>query len=90
MRARYVLALAALAVLVAPAAASAHANLVRLRPANGVVLATAPTAVRVLFDDAIQPGPGIEAVRNGGLFPFRRSLVGRPRLKIRLNRVPRF
>ena len=65
MRARYVLALAALAVLVAPAAASAHANLVRLRPANGVVLATAPTAVRVLFDDAIQPGPGIEAVRNG-------------------------
>src|SRR5438128_2367056 len=66
MRARYVLALAALAVLVAPAAASAHANLVRLRPANGVVLATAPTAVRVLFDDAIQPGPGVEAVRNGG------------------------
>src|SRR2546423_9528200 len=57
---------AVVAALVAPAVASAHANLVRLRPADGAVLATAPSAVRVLFDDAIRPGPGVEAVRNGG------------------------
>ena len=57
---------AALVALVLPAAAAAHANLVRLRPANGVALATPPSAVRVFFDDAIRPGPGIEAVRNGG------------------------
>ena len=66
VRARYVLALAALAALAVPGAAQAHANLVRLRPANGAVLATPPAAVRVFFDDAIRPGPGVEAVRNGG------------------------
>src|SRR5437868_14677993 len=57
---------AVVAALAAPAAASAHANLVRIRPANGAVVATAPGAVRVLFDDAIRAGPGVEAVRNGG------------------------
>src|ERR671936_2873017 len=66
MRIGRVVACAVVAALVAPAVASAHANLVRLRPANGAVLATPPTAVRVLFDDAIRPGPGVEAVRNGG------------------------
>src|ERR671933_1505970 len=66
MRLGRLVACAAVAALVAPAAASAHANLVRLRPANGAVLATPPAAVRVLFDDAIRPGPGVEAVRNGG------------------------
>ena len=66
MRICRVVACAAVAALVAPAVASAHANLVRLRPANGVVLATPPAAVRVLFDDAIRPGPGVEAIRNGG------------------------
>src|SRR5919204_6376153 len=66
VRTRHALAVAALVALAAPAAAFAHANLVRLRPANGAVLARAPTAVRVFFDDAIRPGPGVEAVRNGG------------------------
>jgi copper transport protein len=66
VRIRTALAAAALAALAMPAAASAHANLVRLRPANGAVLASPPAAVRVLFDDAIRPGPGVEAVRNGG------------------------
>lgn len=61
-----VVALAVAAALAAPAVASAHANLVRIRPANGAVVATAPSAVRVLFDDAIRPGPGVEAVRNRG------------------------
>jgi len=66
MRIRFVLAAVTLAALAAPAVASAHANLVRIRPADGAVLTTAPTAVRVFFDDAIRPGPGVEAVRNGG------------------------
>jgi len=66
MRIRFVLAAAALTALTAPAVASAHANLVRIRPADGAVLSTAPSALRVLFDDAIRPGPGVEAVRNGG------------------------
>src|ERR671929_244384 len=66
MRIGRVVALAVAAALAAPAVASAHANLVRIRPADGAVLATAPSAVRVLFDDAIRPGPGVEAVRNGG------------------------
>src|SRR2546421_9861490 len=61
-----IVACAVVAALTLPAAASAHANLVRLRPANGAVLATAPSVGRVLFDDAIRPGPGVEAVRNGG------------------------
>jgi copper transport protein len=66
VRIRSVLAAAVLAALAMPAGAWAHANLVRLRPSNGAVLATPPSAVRVLFDDAIRPGPGVEAVRNGG------------------------
>ena len=66
VRFRRSLAAVAVAALAAPAAASAHATLVRIRPANGVVLATPPAAMRVLFDDAIRPGPGVAAVRNGG------------------------
>src|ERR687886_198248 len=61
-----VVACAVVAALALPAAASAHANLLRLRPANGAVLATPPAAVHVFFDDAIRVGPGVEAVRNGG------------------------
>jgi methionine-rich copper-binding protein CopC/putative copper export protein len=52
--------------LVVPAAAAAHANLVRVEPPNGAVLARPPAAVRMTFDDPVQPGPGIAAVRNGG------------------------
>src|SRR4051794_41175671 len=62
---RALLAVALLA-LALPAAAAAHANLVRTTPASGAVLAQAPTAVRVVFDDDVRVGPGIEAVRNGG------------------------
>jgi copper transport protein len=57
---------AALAVLALPAAAAAHANLVRITPAPGAVLARAPAEVRVVFDEAVRAGPGIAAVRNGG------------------------
>src|SRR5437868_5625285 len=66
VRLRRSLSVVVLAALAVPAAASAHANLVRIRPADGVVLATPPHAVVVLFDDTVRPGPGVEAVRNGG------------------------
>lgn len=68
------LAIAILAVLATPAAASAHANLIRSLPANGAVLARPPGVVRFVFDDSVQIGPGIEAIRNGG----RAVLAGRP------------
>jgi copper transport protein len=63
---RALLAVAALAALALPASASAHANLVATRPADGAVLAAAPAAVRVTFDDDVRPGQGIAAIRNGG------------------------
>jgi copper transport protein len=53
------------AALLFPTAAWAHANLVRTQPTDGAVLAHAPPTVRVVFDDAVHPGPGIAAIRNG-------------------------
>jgi copper transport protein len=61
-----VLSAVALVALALPATASAHANLVRTDPASGAVVARAPAVVRVVFDDAVRVGPGVEAVRNGG------------------------
>jgi copper transport protein len=55
-----------LLALALPATAAAHANLVRTDPASGAVVARAPAVVRVVFDDVVRVGPGIEAVRNGG------------------------
>ena len=57
---------AALVALALPAAAAAHATLVRTVPADGAVLERAPAAVRVVFDDTVTRGPGIAAIRNGG------------------------
>src|SRR5437868_2649362 len=56
--------LCALAALLAPAGAAAHATLVRTVPANGAVLAHAPRVVRVEFDDTIRVAPGNAAVAN--------------------------
>lgn len=53
-------------LLLAPAAAWAHASVVRTEPANGAVLARSPAQVRVVFDDVVRPGPGIAAIHNGG------------------------
>jgi copper transport protein len=50
---------------------------VRTDPANGSVLARPPAVVRVVFDDTVHVGPGIEAIRNGG----RSVLVGRPHVE---------
>jgi copper transport protein len=60
------LAIAILGALAVPGAAFAHANLVRSVPANGAVLARPPAVVRILFDDNVQTGPGIEVIRNAG------------------------
>jgi copper transport protein len=56
--------LCAIVALVAPAAASAHATLLRTVPANGAVLRDAPSAVRVEFDDRVRVAPGNAAVAN--------------------------
>jgi copper transport protein len=57
--------LAAAAALVAPAAASAHANLIRTVPPDRAVLARAPTRVVAFFDDEIRVAPDNAAIRNG-------------------------
>jgi copper transport protein len=62
--------LAVLAVLVcglvAPRAAWAHANLVKVTPENRAVLSSPPSVVRLVFDDTVRPASGIKAVRNEG------------------------
>jgi copper transport protein len=58
--------LAALTAFLLPAGASAHAALLRTVPANGAVLARAPAAVRVEFDDTIRVASGNAAVANTG------------------------
>lgn len=63
---RLALTLAICAALAAPAAAWAHANVLHTSPATGSVLSHGPAAVRVLFDDSVRVGPGVEAIRNGG------------------------
>ncbi len=65
MNPRVLLVVAVLA-LGLPAQAWAHAGLVRTVPANGAVVVHAPTEVRVVFDDVVRPGPGIEAIRDDG------------------------
>ena len=60
------LAAAVLVALALPAAAGAHASLVRTEPLDGAVLRASPAAVRVVFDDVVRRGPGIEVIRNGG------------------------
>jgi copper transport protein len=54
----------AVAALIAPASAAAHATLIRTTPADGAVLDRAPQSVRVEFDDSIRVAPGSAAVSN--------------------------
>jgi copper transport protein len=60
------IAVAVLLALAAPGSAFAHTTLLRTAPADGSVLARAPAALRVVFDDVVRAGSGIEAIRNGG------------------------
>ena len=55
----------AVAVTLAPGA-SAHARLIETTPAAGAVLAAAPHAVSLRFDDVVVPTAGAAAIRNGG------------------------
>jgi len=70
-RALAVLVLVALAV---PAAAAAHAKLIRTVPAAGSVVAQSPRTVLVEFDDTITAAPGGAAVANA----TRRSVLAAP------------
>ena len=64
-RVRLIVALAAaVAALVLPGAAFAHATLLQTSPANGAVLAKAPKVVTVLFDDGVRVAKGNAAVDN--------------------------
>jgi copper transport protein len=54
----------ALAALIAPASAAAHATLIATTPADGAVLDRAPQSVQVDFDDRIHVAPGNAAVSN--------------------------
>ncbi|MEP6811742.1 MAG: copper resistance protein CopC [Actinomycetota bacterium] len=81
------LALVLLALAV-PGSAFAHATVVRAIPANGAVVAKAPTEIRVVFDDVVRIGPGIAAIRNGGgsVLGARSSIAGERTLVIPLQR----
>lgn len=65
-RSRRAAPLAALLLLAVPAAARAHAHLVRAEPKVGSTVAAAPARVRVWFDDALDPRGSSLAVRGSG------------------------
>jgi copper transport protein len=52
--------------LTVPAAAQAHATLVRSEPRDRAVVETAPSRVRLVFDDDVRALSGMKAIRNGG------------------------
>src|SRR5436190_3090566 len=66
MRSRLVVLALALVALALPGTAFGHASLVRTVPADGASVPTPPRDVRVVFDDVVRVGPGVEAIRNGG------------------------
>jgi len=71
-----ILLLAVFGALALPSAAWAHARLLRSEPADGAVLAAAPTSVRFVFDDTVRVASGTRAIRNGG----GSVLAGKPRM----------
>ena len=56
----------AAAALVLPAAAFAHAGLVKTKPANRAARSTGPARVTVSFNEPVHVGPGNKVVRSGG------------------------
>lgn len=54
----------AVAALIVPAGAAAHATLIRTIPANGAVLSNAPRTIHVEFDDRVRVASGNAAVTN--------------------------
>ena len=61
-----ILAAACAVPLATPAGAFAHARLIRVEPADGAVVVSAPVAVHLFFNETIRPLQGMRAVRNGG------------------------
>jgi copper transport protein len=59
------LSIASLCTLAWPAAAQAHATLIRSDLRDGAILSTAPAAVRFVFDDDVRVVSGVKAIRNG-------------------------
>lgn len=66
MRRLLTLSTAVVAAGVLTPAAFAHATVVATSPRDGAILGTAPTEVRVRFDDPVSIGPGNVVVENGG------------------------
>jgi copper transport protein len=75
---------AVIVALALPSAALAHATLLRSEPAPGSSVASSPHVVRLVFDDVVRVGPGVEAVRNGGSS----VLAGRARARGRVETIP--
>jgi copper transport protein len=71
-------AAAALVALALPAAAAAHATLLRSVPASGAALSVASREARFVFDDPVRPAGGIKAVRSDGS-----SVLGGPARVVR-------
>ncbi len=67
----------AVAALIVPVGAAAHATLIGTSPVNGAVLDRAPESVRVMFDDRIRVAPGNAAVSNSSSASV---VAGRPRV----------
>jgi copper transport protein len=76
MTALRIFGVACVVALAAPAAALAHANLIRSDPADRAVVAAPPRVVRLVFDDTIRAEPGTKAIRNAGAS----ILAGKPRV----------
>jgi copper transport protein len=73
---RVIFLLVLVCALALPETAWAHATLLRTLPRDGAVLRSAPTRVRVVFDDDVRLVSGIKAIRNGG----GSVLGGKPRI----------
>ena len=67
-----------IAALAVPAVALAHANLIRVAPANGAVVKEAPRTVRLVFDDVVRAEKGMRAVGDSG-----GSVLGTPPYVVR-------
>jgi copper transport protein len=83
-RAARLTAIVVAAMLAAPAAALAHANLTETQPRDRSALARGPARVLVRFDDAVRVAPGNAAVRNGA----GSVLAGKPSARGRLLVLP--
>jgi copper transport protein len=76
VRRTLVLLLALASSFAVTGSAAAHARLLRSDPADGAVLARAPSSVRLFFDDDVRLGSRMRVIENGG----GSVLAGKPRL----------